>query len=61
MMEQIHVVSMIGSSTEPRLTADEVEALCHFAFRVHDHQACEPAQPIFWYRLDGKELWKFQN
>jgi hypothetical protein len=55
------VVTMLGESAPPRLTPDEIEALCHFAFRIHDHEACQPAQPIFWYRLDGKELWKFQN
>jgi hypothetical protein len=59
--DSLHVVTMHGESSDPRLTPDEVEALCHFAFRVHDHEAREPAQPIFWYRVDGNELWKFQN
>lgn len=56
-----HVVTLIGKSTNPRLTAEEVEALCHFAYRTHDHEVGKPAHAIFWYRTDGKELWKFWN
>jgi hypothetical protein len=59
--DHIYVVSMLGESRDPRLTADEIEALCHFAFRVHDHEACEPAQQIFWWRLNDKDLWKYHN
>jgi hypothetical protein len=59
--DSTRVVTMLGESRDRRLAPDEVEALCHFAFRVHDHDAGVPAQPIFWWRLDDKELWKFQN
>jgi hypothetical protein len=52
---------MPGESSDSRLTADEIEALCHFAFHVHDHEARIPSQPIFWYRSNNKDLWRFSN
>lgn len=59
--DSMHVVTMLGDSNAPRLTPDEVDALCHFAFQMHDHEATTPASPIFWYRSEGKDLWKFWN
>jgi hypothetical protein len=59
--DSVHVVTLPGDSNIPRLTAAEIEALCHFAFQVHDHNASAPAEPIFWYRTDNKAFWKFHN
>jgi hypothetical protein len=55
------VVTLPTDSDGLRLTAEEVEALCNFTFRIHDHNATQSAQAIFWWRSDGDDLYKFWN
>ena len=59
-MTPFHVV-LYGSSPDPRLSTAEIEAVFEFAFRIHNHDASTPAQPIFWVRTDGADLWQFAN
>ncbi len=46
-------ITLTGSSHEPRLTPEEVDAFARFAYSVHEHSAETPAEPIFWIRVDG--------
>jgi hypothetical protein len=59
--DPVQVVTTSGEPSDPRLSPDEIEALFHFALCVHDHEARVPSQPIFWYRTDSKDLWRFWN
>jgi hypothetical protein len=56
----MHVITIPGSSSEPRLTPEEIEEFFHFAYATHDHEARTPAEPIFWYR-SGSDLGRFEN
>jgi hypothetical protein len=55
-----HVITLSGTSSQPRLTPEEIEDFFRFAYMPHDHEARTPAQPIFWNRVDG-DLSHFWN
>ena len=55
------VVTIPGSSPDPRLLPHEIEELANFAFLVHNHDASRPAQPIFWLRAEEKFASHFWN
>jgi hypothetical protein len=46
------VVTLPGSSPDPRLLPQEIEDLANFAFLAHNHDASSPARPIFWLRIE---------
>jgi hypothetical protein len=59
-MTPLYVV-LQGASPDAQLSRAEIETLFEFAFRVHNHDASTPAQPLFWVRSDSQDLWKFAN
>lgn len=54
-------VVLDGASDAARLTPEEVDVIFGFAFRVHNHDASTPAQPLYWVRSESAEIWKFAN
>lgn len=54
-------VVLDGDSKSETLTPSEVAAIFDFAFRVHNHEASTPAQPLFWVRTHAQEIWRFAN
>ena len=58
MRANVHVVTLVSSSHEPRLTPDEVEILFRFAAQIHDYDAFTPAEPIFWHRDDNEKAFE---
>jgi hypothetical protein len=47
------VITIPGTSSNPRLAPEEIEDFFRIAYAVHDHEARTPAEPIFWYRTEG--------
>jgi hypothetical protein len=55
------VVTIPGSSPDPRLLPSEIEEIARFAFLAHNHDASTPARPIFWLRVEDDFASKFWN
>lgn len=39
---------------QPRLTPEEARSIAAFTYKIHDHSAQLPQEPIWWIRFDDK-------
>jgi len=54
-------ITLPGSNSSPRLTAEEIEVVFQLLVQMHDHGARMPARPVFWVREETSTPWRFSN